>query len=149
MSGAGVSLKGVIRRKRNDLPRFVIIPASRVKGWKLTETTVVETSINGVALKRRSLVQWGGDKWFVSITETDCGKLGVDTGDEIELNLTIAFTALPPELAGLIERDKSAREKWESLTASRRRMLREEVAAAKQPATRKRRARKALLTRVQ
>jgi len=51
-----------------------------------------------------------------------------------------ASTELPSELAALIAKNKAARAAWERLTPAQQRMLRENVAAGKQPATRARRA---------
>jgi len=51
-----------------------------------------------------------------------------------------ASTALPAELSELLAKHKTARAAWERLTPAQQRMLREEVAAAKQSTTRARRA---------
>jgi uncharacterized protein YdeI (YjbR/CyaY-like superfamily) len=58
----------------------------------------------------------------------------------VKLSLRIAAEELPAELAHLIKNNPSARARWERLTHGQKRMLREEVLAAKQPATRERRA---------
>lgn len=145
MKQTGKKYTVTIKRKQADLPRFVTIPANTIKDWNLSGTTTVEVIINGEPINRRSLMQWDEYKWFISITEADCKKLGIDTGDKVSLCFSLASTELPTELAELIARDATARQKWEGLTESRQRMLREDIRSAKQSATRERRARKALL----
>jgi uncharacterized protein YdeI (YjbR/CyaY-like superfamily) len=56
----------------------------------------------------------------------------------------MASTRNPEELSQLIEIDPAAKTCWERLTESQQRMLREHIAEAKQSATRKRRAVRAL-----
>jgi uncharacterized protein YdeI (YjbR/CyaY-like superfamily) len=68
----------------------------------------------------------------------------VETGDRVKLSLRIASEELPAELARLIKNNQFARARWERFTPGHKRMLREEVLAAKQPATRERRATRAL-----
>jgi hypothetical protein len=135
----------VVERKQPGLPRYAVVPASEVAPWGLAGTTTVEVEIDGVAVARRAIHRWDDDRWFVSVTDRDCKALGVDTGSTISLTLRVAPTALPEELERLIRGDDAARQAWERLTPSQRRMLREDVGAAKQSGTRARRARKALL----
>jgi hypothetical protein len=139
-----VTLSAAIERKQPGLPRYLVVPAAAVAAWGLEGTTVVELEINGVALERRAIKSWDADRWFLSITAPDCRQLGVDTGDVVSIRMRVAPTELPAELAALLETDPRARRVWDRLTESRRRMLREEIAAAKQSATRARRARRAL-----
>jgi hypothetical protein len=125
------------------VPRFMIVPAKAVEPWGLTVTTTVEVSVNGIDIGRRSLTPWGdGLKWSISLNEPQCRKVGVDTGDKVTLTLRPASEELPAELAELLAGDTAARGRWEGMTEAQRRMLREEVGAGKQPATRMRRARK-------
>jgi uncharacterized protein YdeI (YjbR/CyaY-like superfamily) len=67
-------------------------------------------------------------------------KANVETGDRVKLSLKIGSEELPEELAQLIKRNSPARARWEQLTPGQKRMLCKEVLAAKQPATRERRA---------
>lgn len=143
-SNPTIETSTVVERKQSDLPRYAVVSASLVADWQLAGTTTVETSINRVAVGRRSLHRWDAERWFISITQNDCRRAGIDTGSRIDLRLQIASTKLPPELEVLL-REEAARKVWDSLTPSQQRMLREAIGAAKQPPTRARRARKALL----
>lgn len=133
-----------VERKQDDLPRFAVVPASAVAAWELSGTTAVEVHLNDAPAARRTIKRWDAARWFLSITEEDCRRFRLTTGDKIKLTLWPASDDLPEELAELL-RTAAARAAWERLTPGQQRMLREEVAAAKQPATRARRARKALL----
>jgi hypothetical protein len=135
----------VIERKQADLPRYAVVPASALAAWSLPGTTVVEVSINGAPVERRTIKQWDAERWFISITATDCRRLKVETGDTVTLTLQLSQTALAPELASLLQTEPKAKACWDSLSASQQRALGEEVAAAKQAASRTRRARRALL----
>ena len=39
-----------VERKQEDLPRFVVIPASLVAAWNLAGTETIELTVNGVAV---------------------------------------------------------------------------------------------------
>lgn len=80
----------------------------------------------------------------MDLPDATCRKVGVDTGDVVALSLRVASEELPAELAQLIKQNPSARAQWEKFTPGQQRMLREEILAAKQPATRARRAARAL-----
>ncbi|MBD3173824.1 MAG: hypothetical protein GF320_01480 [Armatimonadia bacterium] len=134
-----------VERKQPDLPRYAIIPANALQPWDLSGTTVVEVALNGMPVNRRSLKRWDEERWFVSITAKDCDRIGADTGDEVHITLTVASTDLPAELEGLIRNQPRARTAWQRMTPSQQRMLRENVGMAKEPETRDRRARRALL----
>lgn len=133
-----------IARKQADLPRFVVVRASILQPWGLSETTGVEVAINGIAVARRTIKRWDDRRWFLSITENDCARLNIDTGSTVRLSLRLASAELPEELAELIRTDRVAAAAWANLTTSQQQMLREEIASATQPATRLRRARKSL-----
>lgn len=84
-----VHLTAKVARKQPDLPRFVVIPASAVAEWKLTGTTPVDVAINGVQVERRTLKYWDAAKWFFNITLKDCKKVGIDTGDTVEMVISL------------------------------------------------------------
>lgn len=134
-------LNVVVERKQSTLPRYVVVPAARVAAWRLTQTVVVETVLNGSLAGRRSLKRWDERNWFVELPERICRRLGIDVGDRVVLRLELASTALPTELAALLRSDVKAQRAWSALSTARQRMLREEVLAAARPATRVRRAR--------
>ena len=118
---------------------------TRVDPLGLSGTTTVELSINDVSVGRRSLKRWDDrDCWWMDLSNDVCKKAGIATGDVVKLVLSIASDELPEELADLIKKNAVARKRWEKLTPGQQRMLREEVLAAKQSATRARRAARGL-----
>jgi hypothetical protein len=86
-----VNLSCQIERKAQRLPRFLVVPADLLEGWKLGGTTVVEAMINGIDVGRRSLKKWDDDRWFVELAQSMCERVGVDTGDRV----TSLFAWLP------------------------------------------------------
>ena len=130
-----------IEHKHEGLPRFVCIPSKEISNWNLPATTTVELSINGVKVGRRSLKRWDDRNcWFMDLSNEVCRQAHIETGDCVELVLTIASEELPVELAMLIKKKAIARRRWENLTPGQQRMLRENILSAKQSATRARRA---------
>lgn len=144
MAPRTLDLEATIARHDPGLPRYVVVPASAVRPWKLDGTTVVEGTIDDTPLGRRSLKRWDAERWFLDLPESLCRKAGVDTGDTVALELRVASTDLPEELERLLADSPQARDRWDRLSPSRRRMLREHVLAAQRSETRRRRARKAL-----
>ena len=140
-----VKLRVVLERKHPDLAAFVVVPAAKVKSWKLTATTTVEGTLDGIPLGRRSLHRWDDERWFVELRREHLEALGKGPGERAELCIVPASEELPAELRQLVENDRAAGECWRAMTDAQRRMLREEVLAAKSPATRERRARRVLL----
>lgn len=140
-----LNLTSVIEHQHVGLPRFVCIPLDAVAPWKLDTTTTVEGQINGVEIGRRSLKRWEDRAcWWMDLSESLCRKAKLATGDRVKLSLRVASTELPQELQELIKKNPLARQNWERLTSAQQRMLREEIYAISQPATRERRARRAL-----
>ena len=144
-----VRVRALVERKATSLPRFVVVPSSPLKAWRLEGTTPVEVAAGGVSLGRRNLKRWGKgrDCWFIDLSDSLCRRAGVDTGDRITLELRKASEALPTELSRLLENSETARRAWAARTASQQRMLADNVRAARQSSTRARRAAKALLSR--
>ena len=132
-----------VEHKYEGLPRFVCIPLDTVSPWQIDVTTTVEGTVNGVDIGRRSLKR---DRacWWIDLPEPLCLRAKINTGDRVRLSLRIASQDLPEELAELVSKNPVARKVWEQLTPGQQRMLREDILTAKQPATRERRARKAL-----
>jgi len=140
-----LNVSSTIEHKHEGLPRFVCIPIKAVDSLKLTGTTTVELSINGVDVGRRSLKRWDDRNcWWMDLSNDVCRKAGIGTGDRVKMSLRVASPELPAELSVLIKADKRAQERWEKLTLGQQRMLREEILAAKQSSTRARRAARAL-----
>jgi hypothetical protein len=140
-----LQVTSTIEHKHEGLPRFVCIPMAKVNPWKLQGTTIVEVKVNGVDIGRRSLKRWDDRNcWWMDLSNETCGNAKVETGDRVSLSLRIASEELPDELDQLLKNNAAARERWEQLTPAQKRMLREEVLAAKQSATRSRRAARGL-----
>lgn len=139
-----VSLLCEVERKDRRLPRFMVVPAQLLDEWKLDGTTVIEATVNGVAVGRRSLKKWDDDRWFVELAQPMCDRAGVDTGDRVKLSLRRVSDELPDELATLLAKSQRAQAAWAKLTPAQQRMLREEVLAAKSTDARRRRAERGL-----
>jgi hypothetical protein len=133
-----VNLSCQIERKAQRLPRFMVVPSRLLEGWKLDGTTVVEAMVNKIAVGRRTLKKWDDDRWFVELAQPMCERVGVDTGDRVNLSLCLASEELPDELASLLAGSRRAQAAWAELTPAQQRMLREEVFAAKSADTRRR-----------
>lgn len=140
-----IRLRTVVERKSEALPRYVVIPAASLARWRPTGTLVVEAELDGRDLGRRNLKAWGRGRevWFLDLTQRQCERAGVDTGDAIELVLRRADDGIPEELVAVIEASAAARRSWDMLSAGRRRQISEHVRAAKHAETRRRRARRA------
>lgn len=143
-AGESLEFSGTVERKDPSLPCYMVIPSDLLESWSLRETTVIEGALNDTELGRRTLKPWGADRWFVELPKALCRKAGISVGDRVNLRIRRASTRLPRELAALIESDRGARRAWDQMSPSRQRMLREHVIAAKRPATRQRRAERAL-----
>ena len=143
-----VRLDAVVERKSASLPRFVVVLTEVLAPWRLRGTTVVDVTLDGTVVGRRSLKRWGNERdcWFFDLTETQCRQASVETGEGVSVELRLASTDLPTELVSLLESATTAKRVWNSLTPARRRMLAEHVRRAKRPETRTRRATVALAT---
>lgn len=140
-----LSVESVVIRHNPQFARLVTIPLDKVAPWKLDGTTVIEGTINGVELGRRSLKRWDEREcWWIDLPEPLCKKAGIDTGDKVKLNIRLASEDLPEELVQLLAKNSAAKARWDKLTTSQQRMLREEIFAAKSSATRLKRAEKVL-----
>lgn len=140
-----VKLDVVLERKHAEMPAYVVVPAAKVARWKLSVTTTVEASLDGTPLGRRSLQRGDDERWFLELRRGQLEALGKSPGDRATLRIAVASTALPAELKHLIDTVPAARSCWRRLSDAQRRMLREQILSAKAPATRERRARRALL----
>ena len=140
-----LKVTSTVIRHHPQFSRLVTIPLDKVAPWKLENTTVVEGTINGVELGRRSLKRWDERQcWWIDLPDPLCKKVKIDVGDEVELNLKLASEELPEELKTLLSKNSAAKGRWEKLTSAQQRMLREEIFAAKSSETRTRRAEKVL-----
>lgn len=140
-----ISVVTTVIRHNPQFSRLVTIPLDEIAPWKLTGTTTVEGTINGIDLGRRSLKRWDDRNcWWIDLPEPLCRKAKLETGDEVQLTIRLASEDLPEELQELLKTNAAAKANWEKLTHAQQRMLREDVFAAKSAAARRRRAGKFL-----
>lgn len=138
-----IKLKSPIERHTEALSRFAVFPAQKIAIWNQTKTFVVDATMNGTSLGQRSMVYWKErEGWFIGITDSACKKAGVDTGDVCEFVLALVEDFVPEELAALLKKDRFAADVWRRISPSGQRMHAMQIQAAKQPATRARRAAK-------
>jgi hypothetical protein len=130
-------LTAKIERKQDSLPRYAVIPKeiALVGG---ASTYMAEASVNGVSIGRRSIKPWGDRKrWFIEFTGPQMEAAGVDTGDEITLELKTA-PAEPPELTAALKQ-RGLMDAWQAVTPSRRRLAAEQIFEAATETTRAKR----------
>jgi hypothetical protein len=140
-----LTITATVIRHNPQFSRLVTIPLETIAPWKLEGTTVVEGTINGAEMGRRSLKRWDERNcWWIDLPEPLCKKVGLDTDDQVTLRIRLASEDLPEELKELIANNEQAKANWEKLTQAQQRMLREEIFAAKTSVTRLRRAEKML-----
>lgn len=144
MSAETITLTLTVERKLPSLPRYVVVPAVAIAAWRLGGTTLLEVALAGRPVGQRSIKRWDSERWFVDITQADCKQGGFDTGDRVPIALRRASTRPPVELERAIASSAKAKAAWQGLTPSQQRMVHQHVGAAKQPATRTARARRAL-----
>lgn len=133
-----------VARKQHSSAAFAVVPAAAIADWALGGTTTVEGTIAGVPLGRRSLKRWDDEQWLVELPGPLLARASLAVGDHARLVLRPASQALPDELVELLDADAGARARWDAMTDSQRRSVREDVWAAKSPSTRSKRADKAL-----
>jgi Bacteriocin-protection, YdeI or OmpD-Associated len=139
-----ITITSTVTRHHPQFARLVTIPLDVVAPWKLSETTVIEGTINDTELGRRSMKRWDDrDCWWIDLPEPLCKRAKLETGDEVTLKIRLASEELPDELRQVLK-DAHAKAKWNQLTPAQQRMLREEIYAAKSSESRTRRAKKQL-----
>jgi len=141
-----ITVTSTVSRHHPQFSRLVTIPLDVIAPWKLSDTTVIEGTINDTELGRRSMKRWDDRNcWWIDLPETLCNRAKLETGDEVTLKIRMASEDLPDELTELLAKSSKAKANWEMLTKAQQRMLREEIFAAKSSETRSRRAKKVLI----
>ena len=139
-----ITITSTVTRHHPQFSRLVTIPLEAIAPWKLSDTTVVEGTINDTELGRRSLKRWDDRNcWWIDLPEPLCKRAKLETGDSVTLKIRLASDELPDELSQVLK-DRNAKAKWEKLTHAQQRMLREDIYAAKSSEARVRRAKKQL-----
>ncbi len=131
-----------LERKHLKLPVYLVVPSAEAQALKLRSTEIVEGTVNGNLMGRRSIKRWDaadGSPWFVEFTSTFCKKAGIAVGDELNVTLWLASTALPVELEHALQSSPLLQSRWNALTEYARRTSTEHVHAGKSPTTRSRR----------
>jgi bacteriocin resistance YdeI/OmpD-like protein len=142
-----ITVTSTVTRHHPQFARLVTIPLEAVAAWKLSDTTVIEGTINDTELGRRALKRWDDRNcWWIDLPDPLCKRAKLETGDEVTLKIRLASEDLPDELNDLLTNNPKARANWNALTKAQQRMLREEIFAAKSSETRSRRAKKVLST---
>jgi len=141
-----ITIISTVSRHHPQFSRLVTISLDVVAPWKLSDTTVIEGTINNTELGRRSMKRWDDRNcWWIDLPEPLCQRAKLETGDEVTLKIRLASEDLPDELTELLTKSSQAKANWEKLTKAQQRMLREEILAGKSSETRSRRAKKVLL----
>jgi len=141
-----ITIISTVSRHHPQFSRLVTIPLDVIAPWKLSDTTVIEGTINDTELGRRSMKRWDDRNcWWIDLPEPLCKRAKLETGDEVTLKIRLASEDLPDELKELITKNSTAKANWEKLTKAQQRMVREEIFTAKSSETRSRRAKKVLL----
>jgi len=139
--GPKITFEAVIERIAPEVPRYV---AYSGKAWDETGTFLVEVALNRVPIGLRSLIPWKERGWHFGLPEPICRKVGVETGDRVQVEMRRLGNTRPQELQELLDNNRSAWEAWNSLSTGEQRDFVLFVAGAKKPETRRSRARRLL-----
>jgi hypothetical protein len=122
------------------------VPAEVVTALGPTKKPPVRVTINGYTY--RSTVATVGGRFMVGVSNEVRASAGVAAGDEVDVDMELDTAprevAIPAELAKELAADPAARQAFEALSYSRRRVLVDPVANAKTAETRDRNIGKAL-----
>jgi hypothetical protein len=143
MNSARVSFSAKLERKHPKLPVYLVVPAPKAQALELRATSVVEGTVNGHLIGRRSIKRWDSSErspWFVEFTATFCKQVGITVGDKLDVALWLATSALPVELESALQESDGLRAAWNELSDYTKRTSAEHVHAGKSPITRSRRA---------
>ena len=135
-----LTIETKVRQKDRRLPVYLEIPATKVKPWSLYGTATVLVNVSGNDAGRRSIKKWDDNRWFIELTKSFCSKHSIEVGTVVSVTIERTTDDLPVELATVLDTNRSARDAWEQLSPSRKRIIREHIMAAKKPETRERRA---------
>jgi hypothetical protein len=87
MPQKSISFSARILRKQPDLPRYVVVDPGHVAGRQ--SAFAAKVSLNGCQEFERNIRPWGkgSDVFFFNLTEPQCRKGGVDTGDVCQVSI--------------------------------------------------------------
>ena len=142
MNSPRVTFVAVLERKHPKLPVYFVVPSAKARALQLSATEIVEGTVNGTLIGRRSIKKWDAEErspWFVEVTSPFCKKACIEVGYNLNVTLWLASTALPAELEHALQASPVLQAKWNALTDYSRRTSTEHVHAGKSPTTRARR----------
>ncbi len=87
MSDGTITFTAKVLRKETFLPRYIVVKPAHVEGRSEAFTATV--TLNGSPGFTRTIRPWGkgSDAFFFNLTEFQCRKAGVDTGDSCEVHI--------------------------------------------------------------
>jgi hypothetical protein len=118
---------------------YLIVPSDVATVMDLRGRVTVNGTINGVGFERRSIHPWD-KRFFIEVPLRLCRQARVAVGDHVEVTVQIVGDTVPVELTALLDADPTAHDAWAALTGARQRQLANQVAEARRPDTRRRRA---------
>ncbi len=82
-----IRFTATILRKQDDLPRYILVKPAQVQGR--TASFDAQVSLNGSAPFARRVHPWGkgSDAFFFNLTQVQCRKAGVETGDTVDVRI--------------------------------------------------------------
>jgi hypothetical protein len=82
-----IRFRARILRKQADLPRYIVIDPAHVPGR--TASFPAKVMLNDAGPFDRNIHPWGKGSpvFFVNLTEPQCRKAGLDTGDECMVSI--------------------------------------------------------------
>ncbi|WP_133487801.1 DUF1905 domain-containing protein [Aliiroseovarius marinus] len=90
MTQGAISFDAVILRKQDDLPRYILVKPEIARAF--SGSFDAQITLNDCAPFHRRIHPWGkGSKaYFFNLTQVQCRKAGVDTGDCCHVTVTPA-----------------------------------------------------------
>ena len=76
-----------ILRKQEDLPRYIVVKPEHAAGF--TRSFSAQVTLNDGPPFARKIHPWGkgSDAWFFNLTQVQCRKAGVETGDVVAVRV--------------------------------------------------------------
>jgi hypothetical protein len=87
MGEATISFRARILRKQPDLPRYIVVNPVHVAGR--SKSFAAKVRLNDAGPFDRNIHPWGKGSavFFFNLTEPQCRKAGLDTGDECQVTI--------------------------------------------------------------
>lgn len=87
MNESVITFSARILRKQPDLPRYIVVKPAHVQAHAKSFRAIVR--LNESPLFERNIRPWGkgSDVFFFNLTDPQCRKAGLDTGDLCTVNI--------------------------------------------------------------